>query len=649
MDYFQNAYVSKSLPYSMQYSIHNAIKNTAPIERMDVRDYPPNLSKYFEVKHLEDYYTPAYISIFFNGISVSDCAVLEYIFKDNKLPVYGYGDRFFSSIEEGHYLVSGRFGLLFKEVAFLPVLLDIINGNRAWLKVPNLVGSAVMKVDNWLQNYLKGYTDEEGNYHGSVQFSTLYNTVLQRLSRIMGVKDNTLNKWMKSAYESGDRIHAAVRLLQIYKVLMRISLDEKFSNYSEYLFSPYMDIYDDSKYDAFMSSGGSLATPASPIFWKRGSITHQVAPRIELEEIFTESSIEGLFEAIEDAIWGYGYEDYRGLPPVMEHDSSGDSASNRPILDTFDIVIRYGEEGNPGTDHTIQVINNVHITSVSQSINISSPDIVLDIYEFFAENMNQKIVSEGENNYIDIEMVKNNIGYRDDINTSFFDLSDNYFTESNNLRVVFSKPWKVDFTLENNIFSVSSELGVPRDIFKSNDEEGEPLFYISMDTGAYEWGPFYFPHEFHIRSASDTMDVFYSRIERVIKESYVVSGNVIQGVFDKLIDYGFFDTSIKGTAAYDEMLQIFKDRFIESRMKDLDKNYYCSVSHVFDYSGSEEDETLALSNVLQVSKKSFNRFNSDNYMKGLLRITVPCEDYQYRQLCSMGIIIKRDYFWGHPS
>ena len=668
-------YISGNLPSSLAYGVGSSYINANPSRsseyyaRESAKDYPPRVSKYFKLKHLEDYFTPAYISIFFNGISVSDATILEYTFNDNKLPVYGYGDRFFSSIEEGHYLVSGHFGLLYKEVAYLPVLLDALNGNRNWLKVPGLTGGMLMTVDAWLRSKLSKYKDSKGNWHETKQFTDLFNTVLQRLSRVMGVSTTTFNKWLKTAYDSKDRIHAAMRLLQLYKGLFNISLDEKFSDYDKSMFSPYMDIFSRKDkngnlvYNAFMSSYGSLKTPASPIFWSENGITHQISTKVEMEELFTESSIEGLWEILEDAVWGYAYKDYPGIPPIMEHDFAYDT-KNRPDMETFDIIIRYGEEGSTYTDHTIQVINNVHITSSSQSINVSSPDDILDIYEFFAESMNRKVVQPDENRYINIPTKKTGLGYVDTVGSSFFDEGGNFFNEQKNILVKFDKEWVFDLTLENNIYSQQVSMRVPANIFykpgatntNSNViKEGVSILYIMDDTTSFSWGPFHFPHDIHIMSSEDSMTQFYNKLDYVLTKCHnnfrgtSTSSGIIDGVFDKLVNHGFFNTSIKDVNAEYKacIMKPFVERFIYSDgLLDLPKDYYTSTCN---YINGASTSTFAPANIIHDNPSNFSKYNDVNYIRGLLKITVPCEDLQYRELATLGIIFKRSLFLGEPN
>ena len=390
----------RAKPRGVQYLTRSDFTDIKNIRRYAVPDY-------FNIPYLQDYFTPAMIKIFFGDICIADAVMLSYVIQDNKRPIYGYSDRFMASVEEGNYLVSGQFAINFKEVGYLPVVLDLIS-NSNLVTITNDKANKVYNVLEFFEHKFKGFDRQKQIAFAKRlvnHFHYMFNISYEKLARFFGFSNGEFD-WnnFEINYDT------VVTLLRLYKTIMRMSIDPYFGE------TPYTELFNEYTFNNVVKSL-SHKSPVSPVYWE-SSVVHNIAAPLTVEDIFTESSIEGLFEYIEDTLWGYTTERQAYIKPVMQHDmvDVGYGYGTRALQSTFDIIIRYGEEQSTSTDHTIQVINDVHITSEGQMINIGQPDVILTSYEFFARTVNEKVLDEsGVRLKVDLsrEGAKYNLDYLD--------------------------------------------------------------------------------------------------------------------------------------------------------------------------------------------------------------------------------------------
>lgn len=74
-----------------------------------------------------DYYTGTHARIFFNHVWVDDIITMQYSFKQNKSPIYGYASQKFDAVARGQIIVNGNFTIAFKETGYLSLIHKQIN------------------------------------------------------------------------------------------------------------------------------------------------------------------------------------------------------------------------------------------------------------------------------------------------------------------------------------------------------------------------------------------------------------------------------------------------------------------------------------------------------------------------------------------
>jgi len=313
--------------------------------------YKPAEETTFDIPYLEDFYTPALITLYFDGIRIAEAVFVEYVYNDQKIPVYGYGDRYVRAFEEGHHLISGRMGFLFKETAYLSSVIDLVSGSRL-ITTPG-GESAVYAL---LQQVL---SDPEVNE--KVEY------MRQILTSVFGLEPFKVGQL---------NANQMINLLKIYKSVIYMTVNPRYGATGPLVTEA-------------MNSSEALSSPSSPLVWKIGS-PHVISAMLDMEDVFGEVTVEGLWESVEDALWS---KEVPGLDiaPIVEHDL-GYTGYGYVISDkTFDVFIRYGADGSSITDHTVEVINDVHLVSSGKSINVGSPDLVVEVLEFIARTNNRRL------------------------------------------------------------------------------------------------------------------------------------------------------------------------------------------------------------------------------------------------------------------
>jgi hypothetical protein len=110
----------------------------------------------------------------------------------------------------------------------------------------------------------------------------------------------------------------------------------------------------------------------------------------------TQESFEHYLSEQEDKIWGVGEKARSGVPGVGAHniDLVGRRDRNGVTYDHigkgFDIVVSYGDYNVGYSAHTLQAINDIHITSVSQ-VHSPNGDPVAEVYTFFGKDIGRSI------------------------------------------------------------------------------------------------------------------------------------------------------------------------------------------------------------------------------------------------------------------
>lgn len=112
-----------------------------------------------------------------------------------------------------------------------------------------------------------------------------------------------------------------------------------------------------------------------------------------IEDLFGgPDNFDDLCDALEDSIWGIGdyyknkYKRPDEMDKVRKHDSYGigyDVAGKG-----FNLLITFGNPNNPESEHSLKVLNDVHILGSAQSIDPNA-GFIIETFSFFARNMDQ--------------------------------------------------------------------------------------------------------------------------------------------------------------------------------------------------------------------------------------------------------------------
>jgi len=112
-----------------------------------------------------------------------------------------------------------------------------------------------------------------------------------------------------------------------------------------------------------------------------------------IEDLFGGSdNFDDLCDALEDSIWGIGdyyknkYKRADETDKEQKHDSYG--ISHDVAGKGFNLLITYGNPNNSESEHTMKVLNDVHILSSAQSIDPNA-GFIIETFSFFARNMDQ--------------------------------------------------------------------------------------------------------------------------------------------------------------------------------------------------------------------------------------------------------------------
>jgi hypothetical protein len=97
---------------------------------------------------------------------------------------------------------------------------------------------------------------------------------------------------------------------------------------------------------------------------------------------------------MENAIWGVAdyFKNQYKRPDELDTETMSDSygISFDRIGKGFNLLLQYGSQVNPESEHTVKTLNDVHILSSSQSIDPNS-GFIIETYSFVARNMDEPL------------------------------------------------------------------------------------------------------------------------------------------------------------------------------------------------------------------------------------------------------------------
>jgi len=127
---------------------------------------------------------------------------------------------------------------------------------------------------------------------------------------------------------------------------------------------------------------------------ERGKYTVMVSNN-RIQDLFTSpTSFDELCDALENAIWGVSdyFKDQYKRPDELDSETVEDSygIAFDKVGKGFNLLLQYGSQTNPESEHTVKTLNDVHILSSSQSIDPNS-GFIIETYNFVARNMDEPL------------------------------------------------------------------------------------------------------------------------------------------------------------------------------------------------------------------------------------------------------------------
>ena len=101
-----------------------------------------------------------------------------------------------------------------------------------------------------------------------------------------------------------------------------------------------------------------------------------------------QSDFEDLAESLEDYVWDdFSEKQHRKITRPDEFDYNGNFGIDR---DGFDIVLTFGDYTDDSAEHTVKVINDVHITEENMIVTPDGSPVAVN-YTFFGRGLDEKI------------------------------------------------------------------------------------------------------------------------------------------------------------------------------------------------------------------------------------------------------------------
>jgi len=287
---------------------------------------PHDITKW--IRYHNDYYCGSNVAIFFGDTWIDDMVSFQYSAAQQKVPLWGYASQQFDAVAEGKFMLQGQFTIAFKEVGYLNVIMRKLLSRELSGKTYKEIRDAIKK-KQWYRLGLGGVENKGGD------FGEYYNQ-----SPMLG--------WTYKDLGNGQLIRQP-----------RIS---------------------------------------------RSNIEDQLS-ELGMSDA---KGFESLAEDLEDSIWGVNTNKPNwGTRKVTRPDNfdvvtrnnkgtdasilSGTEYQDRFVNPkSFNILITYGNINVSASEHTVQSINDVHITDVSQVLGPTG-EPVMEQYSFFARGINEAI------------------------------------------------------------------------------------------------------------------------------------------------------------------------------------------------------------------------------------------------------------------
>lgn len=304
-----------------------------------------------------DYFCGTNAKVFFGDIWVDDIVTIQYSVKQDKEPIYGYASQHFDALARGIIIVQGSFTIAFKEMGYLNVIQQALESQLYRASEDKLARKINTKLNQIaggsgaFDPRLAALGDTELNKNGFV-----YNPLGQPdiIRQQQTIEDILMYKKTGGVVSSG---------------LSKDILGETAS--SEHDFEDFAEILEDTLW------GDSNGRPynAHPVRFRRA------------DEF--------------DYNWD-GQTDAGGIKIAKKLDN-GDVS----YAECLNIMITFGDINDKRAEHTMVVLNDVHIVNSSMVISPTGEPIG-ETYFFIARDINQTLSRETIDG---LNPVKYNVGY----------------------------------------------------------------------------------------------------------------------------------------------------------------------------------------------------------------------------------------------
>lgn len=292
-----------------------------------------------------DYFCGTNAKVFFGDVWVDDIVSIQYTVNQGKEPIYGYASQTFDAVARGTVIVQGSFSISFKEMGYL--------------------------------------------------------NVVQRLLEIQRQKASAAIEGVRGAATVGSaRIQKKINEDAVNATGAKASINPRLAgtNFNGMQFSPTGEAQ-------IIRSQETIEEILR--YKKTGNIVASGLTSSLISPGGRERDFEDFAELLEDSIWG----DSNGRPyaPVFKYrrpdefdytwDSVGEDAGGirmahgNDYSKVLNIMLTFGDINDFRAEHTLIVLNDVHIVSTAMIVSPTGEPIA-ETYTFFARDINQNISQE---------------------------------------------------------------------------------------------------------------------------------------------------------------------------------------------------------------------------------------------------------------
>lgn len=294
-----------------------------------------------------DYFCGTQSKVFFGDIWVDDIVTIQYNVKQDKEPIYGYASQNFDAVARGVILVQGSFTIAFKEMGYLNVIQGLLETQRNRAKSSLAFAGTSSKAAG------------AGTSMARID-PTLFNTVGDQSTKVTYAPNGSPQIIRQQETIESILKHKKGNLISSGLALSRYGMNDGDKDFED-----FAELLEDTIW------GDSNGKPYNP---------NKVKFRRADEFDYT---------------WA-GSEDLGGV--IVGKDDN--------YADTLNIMISFGDLNDLRAEHTMTVLNDVHIVNTAMVV-APTGEPIGETYYFFARDINKSLSKETLNT---LDPIKYNIG-----------------------------------------------------------------------------------------------------------------------------------------------------------------------------------------------------------------------------------------------